>query len=46
MEFDFRQPEIMPMHYDNQSTIFIVQNPVFYERIKHIEIDCHFVKND
>ena len=45
MELGFRQPEPMSMHCDNQSTIYIAQNPVFHERTKHIEIDCHFVRD-
>jgi len=28
----------MPMHCNNQSTIYIAQNSIFHERTKHIEI--------
>ena len=37
-------PMPMPMHCDNQSAIFIAGNLTFHERTKHIEINCHFIR--
>jgi hypothetical protein len=40
----FPQVEPTPLHADNTSAIQIAANPVFHERTKHIEVDCHSIR--
>ncbi|XP_019465394.1 PREDICTED: uncharacterized protein LOC109363594 [Lupinus angustifolius] len=42
---DLHIPQSNPIsvYCDNKSTIHLAQNPIFHERMKHIEIDCHVV---
>ena len=44
IDFGVSVTTLTPIYGDNQSAIKIADNPVFYERTKHLEVELHFVR--
>ena len=43
-ELGFPPTDPTPLHGDNTSAIQIAANPLYHERTKHIEVDCHYIR--
>jgi hypothetical protein len=43
-EFSVSQLTPTPLHADNTSAIQIAANPDFHEHTKHVEVDCHSIR--
>ena len=45
-ELSFKQGGPMNLYLDSISVIKLANNLVYHDKIKHVEIDCHFIRKN